>query len=72
MDFVKRMLNLSFVPSGWLTVLSGWMLVIAALICWSDTLSALLPFIDCKVVAGIAGGTGLVGIRRAISAARAK
>ena len=70
MDFVKKILSLSFVPSGWLTLMSGWLLVVAALICWSDTLAALVPFIDCKVVAGVAGGTGLVGIRRALAAAR--
>lgn len=70
MDAIKRLLSLSFIPSGWLTLVSGWLLVLAALLCWSDTVSAVFPWINCSLVAATAGGTGLIGIRRAIAAAK--
>lgn len=70
MDFLQNVLLLKFVPKGYLTAASAWMLVLAALMCWSPTLAAAFPFIDCKVVAGVAGGTGLIGLRRALAAAK--
>lgn len=67
MNLVKNFLALSAVPSGWVTNISAWMLLLASLLCASPTIAAALPWLDCKVVGAVGVSGALIGIRRALS-----